>query len=174
MVKYLCPRFLVHMKIEQILDSFGDKLYTYLSIKLSSFQDAEDVLQEVCYRLVKYQVKFRFVRSPSAYLFRMARNEAVSCLKQRREHQANPYSVEEISQVIQNSITAPDLNVLNKASDTLAKIPDDQREVIVLKFFGELTFKEIARVCGVSMGTITSRYRYGMQKLSTILEDKDG
>jgi len=162
------------MNIEQILDSFGSKLLNYLMIKLGSSQDAEDVLQEICYRLVKYRVRFRFISNPSAYLFRMARNEAVSCLKQRREHQANPYSVEESSQVIQNSIAGPDLNVLKKASDALAKIPDDQREVIVLKFFGDLTFKEIARVCGVSMGTVTSRYRYGMQKLSTILEDKNG
>lgn len=158
------------MKIEQILESFGDKLYTYLSIKLGSSLDAEDVLQEMCYRLLKYQVRFRFVSNPSAYLFRMARNEAVSCLKQRKVHQTNP-SGEKISQVIQNSITGPDLNVLDQASKALAKIPDDQREVIVLKFFGELAFKEIARVCGVSMGTITSRYRYGMQKLRTLMED---
>ena len=159
------------MNIEQILDSFGDRLYAFLSIKLGSTQDAEDVLQEVCYRLLKYKVRFRFISNPSAYLFRMARNEAVSCFKQRRKHQANPYSVEEISQVIQNSITGPDLMVLNHTSAALAKISDDQREVIVLKIFGELTFKEIARVCGVSMGTITSRYRYGMQKLRTLLED---
>lgn len=97
------------MNIEQILDSFGDKLYAFLSIKLGSSLDAEDVLQEICYRLLKYRVRFRLISNPSAYLFRMARTEAVSCLKQRREHQANPYSVEEISQVIQNSITGPDL-----------------------------------------------------------------
>jgi len=161
------------MNIEQILDSFGSRLFNYLSIKLGSTQDAEDVLQEMCYRLIKYKVRFCFVSNPSAYLFRMARNEAVSCLKQRKVHQANPHSVEDLSKVIEDSITGPDLKVLSQASEALAKIPDAQREVIVLKFFGELTFKEIARVCGVSMGTITSRYRYGMQKLSTILEEKD-
>ena len=159
------------MKIEQILDRFGDRLYTYLSIKLGSVQDAEDVLQEVCYRLIKYRVRFRFINNPSAYLFRMARNEAVCCLKQRKLHQANPHSVEEISRVIQDRITCPDLKVLSQVSEALAKIPNDQREVFVLKFFGELTFKEIAGVCGVSMGTITSRYRYGMQKLRILLED---
>lgn len=161
------------MKIEQILDDFGDKLFNYLLIKLGSAQDAEDVLQEMCYRLLKYQVRFQFISNPSAYLFRMARNEAVSCLKQRKESHASQFLEGELSQVIEDSITGPDLKVLSQASDALAKIPDDQREVIVLKFFGELTFKEIARVCGVSMGTITSRYRYGMQKLSTILEEKD-
>jgi len=159
------------VKIEQILDSYGDRLYAFLAIKLGSFIDAEDVLQEVCYRLLKYQVRFRFISNPSAYLFRMARNEAGSCLKQRKVQQADPHSVEDLSQVIEDSMTGPDLKVLSQASDALARIPDEQREVIVLKFFGELTFKEIARVCRVSMGTITSRYRYGMQKLRTLMED---
>lgn len=148
-------------------------MFNYLSIKLGSPQDAEDVLQEVCYRLLKYQVRFRFVSNPSAYLFRMARNEAVNYLKQKKENHANPHSLKELSQVIQGSITGTDLYVLHQTSEALAKIPEDQREVFVLKFFGELTFAEIARVCGVSMGTITSRYRYGMQKLRTLLEDKD-
>lgn len=162
------------MNIEQILDRFGDRLFNYLSIKLSSSLDAEDVLQEVFFRLIKYKARFQFINNPSAYLFHMARNEAVSFFKKSKGSYVGKFSEEKISQVIQESITGSDPEILNQASDALAKIPDDQREVIVLKFFGELTFKEIAQVCGVSMGTITSRYRYGMQRLRTLLEENDG
>ncbi len=66
------------MKIEEIIDSVGDKLYNYLTIKLGSPLDAEDVLQEVFCRLVRYKVRFRFIRSPSAYIFRIAGNEAIN------------------------------------------------------------------------------------------------
>jgi DNA-directed RNA polymerase specialized sigma24 family protein len=65
------------MNIETILDSIGDKLYNYLTIKLGSPLDTEDVLQEVFYKLVKYKVRFRIIRNPSAYIFRIARNEAI-------------------------------------------------------------------------------------------------
>lgn len=47
----------------------------------------------------------------------------------------------------------------------LGKLPDDQREVIVLHVWGELTFSEIADLLGVSSNTAASRYRYALAKL---------
>jgi len=159
------------MKIEEILDSIGDKLYNFLTIKLGSPLDAEDVLQEVFCRLVRYKVRFRIIRNPSAYIFRIARNEAISFLKQRKKNLKSHHSVEGLSEVIKENLTGLDPQVLNQTAEALAKIPSDQREVIVLKFFEELTFREISNVCNVSIGTVTSRYRYGMEKLRKLLED---
>lgn len=159
------------MDIEEILDSIGDKLYNYLTITLGSPLDAEDVLQEVFCRLVRYKVRLKFIRNPSAYIFRIARNEAVSFLKRRKKNQKSHHSVEGLSKVIQENLTGSDPNVLNQTAKALAKIPAGQREVIVLKFFEELTFREISDVCNVSIGTVTSRYRYGMDKLRKLLED---
>lgn len=159
------------MNIEEILDSIGDKLYNFLTIKLGSPLDAEDVLQEVFCRLVRYKVRFRFIRNPSAYIFRIARNEAISFLKHRKKNLKSYHSVEGLSKVIQENLRGSDPEVLNHTAEALAKIPADQREVIVLKFFEELTFREISNVCNVSIGTIASRYRYGMEKLRKLLED---
>ena len=158
------------MHIEEILNSMGDKLYNYLTIKLSSPLDAEDVLQEVFCRLVRYRVRFRFIRNPSAYVFRVARNEAIRFLKKRTRNPETHRSVEEFSKVIQDNLTGLDNIALNRAAEALAQIPEDQREVIILRFFEELTFKEIASVCGVSLNTAASRYRYGMKKLRILLE----
>ena len=146
-------------------------MYNYLTIKLGSPLDAEDVLQEVFCRLVRYKVRFRFIRNPSAYIFRIARNEAINHLKHRNKSLKSHHSTEGLSDVIQDSLRGSDPEVLNRAAAALAKIPADQREVIVLKFFEGLTFREISDVCGVSIGTITSRYRYGMEKLRKLLED---
>ena len=159
------------MNIEEILDSIGDKLYNYLTITLGSPLDAEDVLQEVFCRLVRYKVRLKFIRNPSAYIFRVARNEAVSFLKRRKKNLRSHHSVEGLCRVIQENLTGSDPMVLNQTAEALAKIPADQREVIVLKFFEELTFREISDVCNVSIGTATSRYRYGMEKLRKLLED---
>ena len=159
------------MKIEEILDSIGDKLYNYLTIKLGSSLDAEDVLQEVFYRLVRYKVQFRIIRNPSAYIFRMARNEAVNFMKHKKKNLKSHHSVEGLSKVIQENLSGSDPQVLSQTAKALAEIPADQREVIVLKFFEELTFREISNVCNVSIGTVTSRYRYGMEKLRRLLED---
>jgi len=148
-------------------------LYNYLTIKLGSPLDAEDVLQEVFCRIMRYQVRLKILRNPSAYIFRIARNEAINFLKKRKKPHISALSYEELSEVIQQNLNGPDPESLRQAADALALIPAEQREVIVLRFFEGLTFREVSDVCGISMGTVTSRYRYGMEKLRNLLEEKD-
>lgn len=162
-----------NMRLEEIYDRFGDRLYHYLILKLGSPSDAEDVLQEVFCRLVRYRVRFRLIREPAAFVFRVARNEAIRSIRQRGKERKSPGSIEEIAGVIQNELTGPDPGLLNRMSGALARIPEKQREVIVLKFFEELTFKQISSVCRVSINTAASRYRYGMQRLRSLLEDSN-
>jgi len=49
-------------------------------------------------------------------------------------------------------------------------LPVDQREVLILKIYDEMTFKEIANTVGASINTVASRYRYGIEKLREALE----
>ena len=162
----------IGMHLEKIFDTLGDKLFNYLTIKLSSPLDAEDVLQEVFYRLARYRIRFRFIQNPSAYVFRVARNEAIRFLKNRKTHSERYHSTEELAEVIQDNLKGLENETLSHIAKALAQIPEEQREVIVLKFFEELTFKEIASVCGISINTTTSRFRYGMKKLRSLLEEQ--
>lgn len=162
------------MDIEKIIDSIGDKLFNYLTIKLGSPLDAEDVLQEVFCRLVRYKVRHRFIRNTSAYVFRMARNEAISYMKSRGRNPERFHAGEDLAKVIQDNLVGLEDEALNRIAKALALVPEDQREVIVLKYFEEMTFKEIATVCDSSVSTIASRFRYGMSKLRRLMEGRDG
>ncbi|MHC4207379.1 MAG: RNA polymerase sigma factor, partial [Planctomycetota bacterium] len=51
----------------------------------------------------------------------------------------------------------------------LARLPQQQREVIVMKIYRQKTFLEISRLLGLSHNTVATRYRYGMEKLRTLL-----
>ena len=55
----------------------------------------------------------------------------------------------------------------------LAQLPTAQREVIVLKIWGELTFAQIAQALDESINTIASRYRYGLEAMRRLLEPTD-
>ncbi len=57
-----------------------------------------------------------------------------------------------------------------RAQKGLAALPPDQREVIVLKIWHERTFEEIGCLLGISANTAAGRYRYGMQKLRTLMK----
>lgn len=54
----------------------------------------------------------------------------------------------------------------------LRTLPDDQREVIVLRVWGQMTFEEVAAVIGVSPNTAASRYRYGLAKLNEVWHER--
>jgi len=66
----------------------------------------------------------------------------------------------------------PALNDLaEQLQAALARLPQPQREVIVMKIYRQKTFLEISRLLGLSQNTVASRYRYGMEKLRTLLGD---
>jgi RNA polymerase sigma-70 factor (ECF subfamily) len=59
-----------------------------------------------------------------------------------------------------------------RINDALALVPFEQKEVIVLRLYGDMKFREIAKLQAVSVKTIQSRYRYGLDKLRSILDSE--
>jgi len=161
------------MKLEQLYDRYGEKLFHYLSIKLGSLEDAEDVLQEIFTRLSRYNIRLKFIRKPGAFIFRVARNEANRFLQNKRHQKLDSQNPGGLQDMIQQTIEGPDHDSTEMLARALAKLPDEQREVIVLKVFEGLTFKEIASACGLSINTVASRYRYGLTAMKAIMEGKD-
>jgi len=131
------------MKLDELYDRYGEKLYHYLTIKLASAEDAEDILQEVFLRLARYSIRWKFVRNEEPYFFRVARNEANRFLKRKHQDEINPQNAPALAQVINDSIITdcPDRSDKESLSLALAQLPEEQREVIVLKFFEGLDFK---------------------------------
>jgi RNA polymerase sigma-70 factor (ECF subfamily) len=78
------------MNLEELYDLYGEKLYHYLVFRLCSREDAEDVLQETFYRFTRYSVRWKIIRNPMAFVFRVARNEANRFLKRQRNQQVRP------------------------------------------------------------------------------------
>lgn len=159
------------MNIEEIYDRYGEKMLGYLIIKLGSRHDAEDVLQEVFLRLARHSLRRHFVRNQAAYVLKTARNEANRFLEKRiREREERP-GVQDVREAIRGALSGPSPEAEDLAAKALAQIPAEQREVIVLKIFEGLTFKEIGSVCRVPLYTAASRYRNGIEKLRALLEE---
>jgi RNA polymerase sigma-70 factor, ECF subfamily len=151
------------MKLDELYDAYGDSLYRYLTLKLGSAQDAEDVLQETFVRLARYGDRRRFIRDPKAFAFRCAHNEASRFWKKRlrRRNEEAAFRPELASLLFQGPDGASEIRL----GQALAGLSAEQREVIVLKDFEGLTFRAIGAACGVSTHTAASRYRYGLARL---------
>jgi RNA polymerase sigma-70 factor (ECF subfamily) len=160
------------MKPDELYDRYGEKMYQYLALRLGSSEDAEDVLQEAFCRLARYSVRWAIVRNPKSFVFKVLRNEAnrhlARRIKQREEAASNPGELDRLASVI----GGPDEDLPALLARALGELPDEQREVIILKIFQDFSFKEIAAVCEIPVNTAASRYRYGIEKLRSLLEGK--
>ena len=158
------------MQLDELYDAYGDVLYRYLTLKLGSAHDAEDVLQETFVRLARYVGRRRFIRDPKAFAFRCAHNEASRFWKKRllRRDEEMAFRPELASMLFQG----PDKPSEIRLGDALAALSAEQREVILLKDFEGLTFRDIGSACGISTHTAASRHRYGMARLREFFGEK--
>ena len=122
---------------------------------------AEDVVQEVFIRLMAQGVKPTHVK---AWLFRAVRNEAVSRFRslKRRESREDRHGRE---QPLWFQPQPGDRMDAQTAQNMLQSLPDDQREPVVLRIWGDLTLQEIADVLDLPLSTVYARYRSAMSTL---------
>ena len=153
------------LRLEETWLSLGDGLYSYVYSILKSSADTEDVLQNVFIRLARSFEKDREISDLRPYLYTMARNEAIRQMEQMKKL---PVPSESLGS---NSVEGAQLQVEGKRdlSQQLSSLPSEQSDVIILKLFHNLTFKEVAEITKTTLQTVASRYRYGLQKLKGIV-----
>jgi len=155
--------------VELMWDRYASDLFAYLLVVLCSRHDAEDVLQTVFVKIVQKRHRLAKARRIDAYVYKIARNEASRFIG-RRKRERKVKSLEESWLIVPEG--HKELNDLAEELQTaLARLPQQQREVIVMKIYRQKTFLEISKLLGLSQNTVASRYRYGMEKLRTILRD---
>lgn len=159
------------MTLDELYDTYGEKMYHYMALRLGSLQDAEDVLQETFCRLARYSVRWALVHNPRAFVFKVLRNESNRYLARRIKDETDERTNLDRPAEPVSIIESPDENA-SQVADALARLPDEQRDIIILKVFHDFTFKEIAGICGLSANTAASRYRYAKEKLRILLEGK--
>jgi RNA polymerase sigma-70 factor, ECF subfamily len=159
------------LKLEELYERHGESLYRYLVFRLGSAEDAEDVLQETFCRFARYGLRWKFVRDPQAFVFKVARNETSRFLRRKLGRRAGEAMI--MTGAAGGFMAAfafpeePSLALLLLRAEEL---PAEQKEILFLKVFDGLTFKEIGSVCGIPANTAASRYRYGIEKLREAME----
>jgi RNA polymerase sigma-70 factor, ECF subfamily len=146
-------------------DAYGNRLTLYARQWLSG-DSAQDVVQDVFVRLMS---RPRAPQNVRPWLFRSVRNAAVGRLRLRRRRLARQARVGlERPQWFRESPTA--LADPDEVQSTLVALPAEQREVIVLRIWCDMPFKEIAGIVDAPLSTVFSRYKAGLSTVKTRME----
>ncbi|MFW5644746.1 MAG: RNA polymerase sigma factor [Bacteroidota bacterium] len=165
--------------IEILVNRYKSKVYTYIMLIVKNEQLAQDIFQDTFIKVIQSLKKGKYKdngRFPS-WVIRIAHNLIIDHF--RKEKQLNTMSNDDYETDIFNSKKMSDKNVEDNLiegqiqSDVrklIEKLPDDQKEVILLRHYGGLSFKEIADQTDVSINTALGRMRYALINLRKLIE----
>ena len=158
--------------LRRIYEKYRDSLLI-LAIALSHDVGlAEDAVHDVFVAFAQNIASFKLTGSLKAYLAKCVANR-VRDLMRARHSRARAINSERACSADVDLNEPGRLIVCNEEllllSSALAELPDEQREVIVLRIHGQMRFRIIAKSLGISVNTVKGRYRYGIRKLRSII-----
>lgn len=134
--------------------------------------EAEDVLQEVFTQVWNQASRYEADRSaPATWLLLLARSRALDHLRRRKNRPAASDQVPELATFETPSQPLVVTERTLKMFDLLDRLPEEQRQAILLAFYGGLTQAQVAEKQGAPLGTVKTRIRQGMLKLRDWLEN---
>ena len=155
----------------QVYETYVDALLTVAVNLLGDVGLAEDVVQDVFVKFAQTAANFRLTGSMKGYLVTCTANRARDIVRRRQRSQAAPLpDADTLESGQPGRSTMRWIGSICGTSDWHGRLPEEQREAIVLRVHGGLKFREIAAVQGVSLKTVQSRYRYGLDRLRTLLK----
>lgn len=142
---------------------------------------AEDLTQETFLRVVKQASTYEQRAKFTTWLFTLARNLCIDHSRRMKHRRARSLDQQDdeghsLLDRTANKDLAVDRRVISsqlqqRLMQAIDSLPDDQREVFLLREHADLGFKEIAEVVGINENTVKSRMRYALDKLRTELKD---
>lgn len=152
--------------LERVYDEHVDHLFHFLlSLKLNE-DVIKDLIQQLFVKLAARPELIQRARDERPYLMRMVYRLYLDELRRRERHSGFELNDEAKSTDLFEAGRDVDAEVMRQNLESaVTSLPETQRLVVVLKLWHDHSFAEIAEVVGEPMGTVTSRYRYGIDKM---------
>ena len=154
---------------ENIYKQYRPIVFSYISARVASREDAEDLCQEVFLKLAgaleNYDSKKAAV---STLVYRIAHNTVIDYYRTSRKH-------EEISEEDAVLPSAEDIvmdrDQARELAEAIGRLPEQQRDILILRFYRGWTLVKIAKEMGLTYNTVVGRQKRALEKLREMLAD---
>lgn len=149
----------------QLYDQYFKKIYTFIYYKISQKEITEDLVSDTFTKALYSINKFKIDKGTfSAWLYRIARNTVIDYYRISKQ----TYSLDNaIEMGIENNF-ANDMDVaiqLNEVKDKLSQLSEQQQEIIILRVWEQLSYKEISEIIGKSEASCKMAFSRGIKEL---------
>ena len=156
--------------LRQIYNRYKDDLLTVTMALLADPDAAEDCVHDVFVHFAGAPADLRADRNLEGYLMRCVANRAKNLIRRQQlqpdcQTDEQDYASEQDGPEGRLIISEESMRIF----EAMSKLPTEQRDVVSLHIHGKMKFREIAEQLDLSINTVQSRYRYGIEKLRTFL-----
>ncbi len=167
---------------DALLHRYKNRLFSYIYFIVKNTELAEDIFQETFVKAIITIKQGRYTENGKfpAWLSRIAHNLIIDNFRQERNENVVSNDNSEVDLLnnmnlsegtIETEIINEQIN--NDVRHLVKLLPDNQREVVYMRFYQDLSFKEIASITGVSINTALGRMRYAILNLRRMAEEKE-
>ena len=170
--------------LEPLVEKYKRPLYSFILKMTEGREDADEIFQETWFRALKNIHKFKH-KNFLNWLFRIAHNLVIDRARRNKKNISMQSAIgggdDEGSATLQDQMAAPGISPAEEAGgDFLGKriekavetLSPEQKEVFLLRMYGNTSFKEIAKLQKCSINTCLARMQYALGKLRSILKDE--
>ncbi len=150
-------------ELERIVEREQDRMFRFAYMRVGNKADAEDIVHDVFMKLFRSGESLAHIRNLRQYLFRSISN---SCMDFHRRRSYYPIPIENAAALeSENEEDRQMYGEYLRIARLLEKLPEGQAEVVRLKCYDGLKFREIADIMGITVSTAKFRYRYAIEQI---------
>lgn len=156
-----------------LIEKYQQKLYWHVRRLVIDHEDANDVLQNVFIKVWKALDNFREDSQLYTWLYRIATNESLTFLDQKKKRKSVSY--DDVESGLSNKIIADkhfDPNKIEwKLQLAIQQLPEKQKIVFNLRYYDEMPYEEMSRVLDTSEGALKASYHHAVKKIEDYLKN---
>ena len=168
--------------ISTLIDKYNRRVRDYLRMMVKDDDVADDIAQETFIKVIKVIDEGRYVDNGKflSWVLRIAHNRALDYFRAQKSNNSVSessagYNVLGTLRYAENSIED---NIISDQTDQSIRdlvelLPEEQREVVMLRYYSDLSFKDIAEQTGVSINTALGRMRYALINLRKMIKENN-
>lgn len=154
-------------RFRRLCQEHRDRIYTFAFYYMGNREDAEDITQEVLFRLWHHGLRMDD-ESVAAWLTRVARNACLDALRQRRRYRS-VVSAQDPEPVL--AVEADDVDLRRQLEAALTRLESPLREIVIMREIQDLSYREISQSLELPLNTVKVYLHRGRRRLRALLQE---